>query len=86
MTRRRTFDPHEAKSTPPIADRPDRACNGAEVDFFPDHASGYARAVAVCHRCPHEAECLAWALDTRQSFGVLGGTSPEQRRVMLSDA
>ncbi len=86
MSYRRTFDPQKAKSTPPVASRPDRACNGSEVDFYPKHAVRYAAAVAVCHTCPHEADCLAWAIETRQSFGVLGGTTPDQRHLMIKNA
>jgi len=86
VSHRRTFDPREARSTPPVLDRPDRACNGSDVDFHPEHASGYAAAVAVCRTCPVKADCLAWALETRQSFGVLGGTTPDQRHAMIKNA
>lgn len=87
MTNRRTFDPQEARSTPPVGDRPDRACNGVDADvFFPDHASGYPAAVKICHSCPHEAACLAWALGSRQSFGVLGGKTPDERHALLVGA
>lgn len=85
MTHRRTFDPQAAKATPPVSARPDRACNDDDVGdlFYPTHASGFPAAVAVCHRCPHEGDCLDWALETRQSFGVWGGRTPDERHEML---
>lgn len=61
--------------------------------FFPlgeEHTSGMAptapvqaqqdEAKAVCRRCPVVAECLAWAIESGQDFGVWGATSPEERR------
>lgn len=86
MSHRRTFDPREARSTPPVLDRPDRACRDSDVDFYPSHPSGYRTALAVCRLCPVKAECLAWALETRQSFGVFGGTTPDERHAMIKNA
>ena len=39
----------------------------------------------VCRRCPLDkrSACLAWALDTRQDFGVWGGMSQGERRKEL---
>lgn len=86
MSHRRTFDPSEARSTPPVLHHPDRACRNLDPEtFYPRHATGYAKAVAVCHACPVEADCLAWALDTRQSFGVFGGTTPDERHRMIKN-
>ncbi|WP_235030758.1 WhiB family transcriptional regulator [Nonomuraea solani] len=34
----------------------------------------------VCGGCPVREPCLAYALDTRQAYGVWGGTDPGQRR------
>lgn len=86
MTKRRTFDPAEARSVPPVLDREDRACATSAVDFYPEHSTGYPAAVAVCDSCPVEAECLRWALATRQSFGVMGGKTPTERDRMLRAA
>lgn len=86
MSHRRTFDPQKARSTPPVLADPRRACKVSDVDFYPTHASGYRKALAVCHTCPVEADCRKWALDTRQSFGVLGGTTPDERHRMIENA
>jgi WhiB family redox-sensing transcriptional regulator len=43
-------------------------------------------AVRICRRCPVEATCLKYALDTRQNFGVWGGTTEDERKAMLAGA
>jgi WhiB family redox-sensing transcriptional regulator len=84
---RRTFDPREARSTPPALSDERRACKGMDVEhFYPKHATGYARALAICHACQVEAACLAWAVETKQVFGVYGGTTPDQRHFMIENA
>jgi WhiB family redox-sensing transcriptional regulator len=40
-------------------------------------------AKAFCRACPSREPCLAYALEARQELGVWGGTSPEDRRVLL---
>jgi WhiB family redox-sensing transcriptional regulator len=40
-------------------------------------------AKAFCRACPSKEACLAFALAARQEMGVWGGTSPEERRVLL---
>jgi WhiB family redox-sensing transcriptional regulator len=40
-------------------------------------------AKAYCRTCPSREQCLAYALATVQLLGVWGGTSPEERRVLL---
>jgi WhiB family redox-sensing transcriptional regulator len=39
-------------------------------------------AKAVCGRCRVKRECLRFALDSRQDFGVWGGTTEEERKLM----
>ncbi|MDH2429629.1 WhiB family transcriptional regulator [Sphaerisporangium sp. TRM90804] len=53
--------------------------------FFPISAKGpghtqLERAKAVCHRCPVQATCLDYAMDTGQEYGIWGGTDPDERR------
>lgn len=47
--------------------------------------SGAAQHVPAqeCVSCPVIAECLAYALQTRQEYGVWGGQTERQRRVLL---
>lgn len=60
----------------------------AEVDtelFFPekgDSASAeYAR--RICMQCEVKAECLEYALDNNERYGIWGGTNERDRRPML---
>lgn len=53
--------------------------------FFPNGTTGDAEpqiraAKSVCARCPVRAECLEFALSSRQDFGVWGGLTEEERR------
>lgn len=41
-----------------------------------------SEAVAVCWQCPVRAECLQFALDTRQDVGVWGGLTEQERRAL----
>ncbi|MGH3099279.1 MAG: WhiB family transcriptional regulator [Streptosporangiales bacterium] len=55
----------------------------AEVDpelFFPEKGQSPKWAKWVCHRCPHKAACLEFALDNDERFGVWGGTTARERR------
>jgi WhiB family redox-sensing transcriptional regulator len=36
-------------------------------------------AIRICRDCPVIKDCLNWALATGDSFGVLGGMTPQQR-------
>ncbi|MFC9426983.1 WhiB family transcriptional regulator [Streptomyces sp. NPDC056987] len=62
------------------------ACADADPElFFPVGESGPAveqveRAKQVCHACPVESQCLAWALSTERTTGVWGGTDEAERR------
>jgi len=57
----------------PCRDDPDRMYPGtlaAEIE----------RAKTVCRGCPVMEQCLQWALETREPYGVWGGTSEADRR------
>ena len=67
------------------------ACKGADADLFfgPDAEFVTARqqreaaARAICARCPALDACLAYALDTRQEYGIWGGANEAERRAIL---
>jgi WhiB family redox-sensing transcriptional regulator len=69
----------------------DAACKGADLALFfgPDsefvtaRQQREAKAKAICARCPVKAECLEYALDARETFGVWGGTTEDERRALL---
>lgn len=55
--------------------------------FFPVGVTGAAEvqiqeAKAVCARCPVREACLEFAISTNQEYGIWGGTSEEERRVL----
>jgi WhiB family redox-sensing transcriptional regulator len=64
------------------------ACASVDPDlFFPVGVTGpavdqIAAAKAVCGECPVRAECLDFAITTNQEYGIWGGTSEEERRVL----
>jgi WhiB family redox-sensing transcriptional regulator len=52
--------------------------------FFPISAKGrahadIARARTICGACPVRPRCLDFALSTRQSHGIWGGLTTEER-------
>lgn len=61
------------------------ACRYADPElFFPVSAAGKSlqqvtEAKAICAGCPVRAECLAFALRTKQTYGVWGGMTEEER-------
>jgi len=65
------------------------SCRESDSNLFFSLGKGLAarqqaeRAKQVCHTCPSQDPCLAFALDTRQELGVWGGTSPDERRLIL---
>lgn len=43
-------------------------------------------AKALCAVCPDKDPCLKWALATKQPFGIWGGKTERDRRVILKQA
>lgn len=48
--------------------------------FFPELGGSTAAAKRVCLGCEVRVECLGWALDNGERFGVWGGMSERDRR------
>ena len=63
------------------------ACRDADTEAFfnPDYLRGRnkrareAAAKAICAHCPVREACLEWALHLRETHGVWGGMTPEER-------
>lgn len=80
----------EAKG--PLMDSQDRdwrdraACRDEDTElFFPTGTTGPAlpqidEAKAICARCPVSSDCLNFALQTGQDYGIWGGLTAEERR------
>jgi WhiB family transcriptional regulator, redox-sensing transcriptional regulator len=57
------------------------ACRGTDTEiFFPANADEEAEALSICATCPVRAQCLDYAVRNRETYGIWGGTTPEQRR------
>jgi WhiB family redox-sensing transcriptional regulator len=55
----------------------------AETDpeaFFPEKGGSVRAAKRVCGACDVRAECLEYALEHDERFGIWGGTSERERR------
>jgi WhiB family transcriptional regulator, redox-sensing transcriptional regulator len=71
--------------------RPLAACQSADPElFFPISSTGKsleqaAEAKAVCARCLVRRQCLAFALRTRQVYGIWGGLTEDERTQQVHD-
>ena len=54
--------------------------------FFPDMRAGSEQAKKLCRTCPVMLECLAYALQAEESFGVWGGASELERKRLKRNA
>jgi WhiB family redox-sensing transcriptional regulator len=48
--------------------------------FFPPHGDPATEARQICARCPVRDDCLAYALDADERYGIWGGLDPDERR------
>lgn len=61
------------------------ACRGEPAHlFFPDRgdAGNVRLARSICAECPVKLDCGSWAVEHNERFGMWGGTSPRERRVI----
>ena len=69
--------------------RESAACRFLDTElFFPSSKTGLGlveiqEAKEVCASCPVRQSCLAFALDSRQGYGIWGGYDEEERRLLL---
>ncbi len=57
------------------------ACLSSHPDlFFPKRGESTLEAKAICNDCEVQEECLEFALETRERFGIWGGKSEQERR------
>lgn len=58
-------------------------CTDVSVDpeiFFPERGGSSKAARAVCKDCKVQSQCLDYALNNKEQFGIWGGTSERERR------
>jgi WhiB family redox-sensing transcriptional regulator len=60
------------------------ACRGLDDLFFPPRGDvlGIRRAREVCAGCPVRTECLDYAIEHREQFGIWAGTTYRERRAL----
>ena len=64
------------------------ACLNADPElFFPDlfgaiGAHRTLQAKRFCAGCPVRAKCLEWAIGSGEAYGIWGGMTPDERRLM----
>jgi WhiB family redox-sensing transcriptional regulator len=56
-------------------------CMGVDPDlFFPERGASTREAKEVCRGCVVREDCLEFALDNGEKFGIWGGMSERERR------
>lgn len=61
--------------------RDDGICNTIDPEiWFPDKGGSTREAKKVCARCPVTEQCLEYALERDERFGIWGGKSERDRR------
>lgn len=67
----------------------DAQCDGPDGCIAGKSETGrFARiqaAKSVCRVCPVQRECLDWAVETDQDFGVWGGATERERKIMRKE-
>ncbi|MEU1496529.1 WhiB family transcriptional regulator [Streptomyces sp. NPDC005732] len=63
--------------------RESSACGSSDADDLFADSPRQKRAKLICMQCPVRTECLAEALDERIEFGVWGGMTERERRLLL---
>jgi len=60
-------------------------CAQSDPDaWFPEKGGSVEQPKAICRRCPVRVECLEFAIEHNERFGVWGGLSERQRRPLLA--
>jgi WhiB family transcriptional regulator, redox-sensing transcriptional regulator len=56
-------------------------CMGVDPDlFFPERGASTREAKEVCRGCVVREDCLEYALENAEKFGIWGGMSERERR------
>ena len=55
-------------------------CIGKSELFFDDRSTQQAK--RICEDCPIKSDCLKWALEHREAWGVWGGLSYSEMRMV----
>ncbi|MGC5033043.1 WhiB family transcriptional regulator [Micromonospora sp. DT229] len=62
-------------------------CNQTDPEsFYPEKGASAAPAKRICAGCEVRVECLEYALDRREPYGIWGGKTEGERRKILRSA
>ncbi|MEX2549458.1 MAG: WhiB family transcriptional regulator [Nitriliruptoraceae bacterium] len=79
-----TTTPDLAQLLPTGTWQNDAACRDADPElFFSANEDDRAVALDMCAGCPVRTECLDHALETREAYGIWGGTDEQERKRLL---
>ena len=59
-------------------------CIGQTELFFDERPVYVESAKQICQGCPIKQDCLTWALEHRESYGVWGGQTYDELRITAS--
>jgi WhiB family redox-sensing transcriptional regulator len=63
------------------------ACRDADPNlFFPSNREETEQALSICASCPVRPECLDYALEAGERFGIWGGLTEKRRRKLVLQA
>jgi WhiB family redox-sensing transcriptional regulator len=58
-------------------------CRSADPELLFVSGARQREAASICRNCPVKWECAASALDNKEEYGVWGGLTERQRRILL---
>ena len=50
------------------------------IFFFPERGASTRKAKSICRACTVQDDCLEFAIDQSEKFGIWGGLSERERR------
>lgn len=56
------------------------ACLDVSVTFYPNDKPGEAKAKEICLTCPVQKDCLDYAIQNKEKFGIWGGLNEKERK------
>ena len=78
---------HHIGDDNPLAWQADALCAQTDPEaFFPEKGGSTRDAKMICQACEVRAQCLEYALERDERFGIWGGYSERERRKMRRKA
>jgi WhiB family transcriptional regulator, redox-sensing transcriptional regulator len=79
--------PVEVEDDNPLAWQADSLCAQTDPEaFFPEKGGSTRDAKKICTSCEVRAQCLEYALENDERFGIWGGLSERERRKLRKRA